>query len=373
MKPSKSNPVLVLLDGHHSHKSLEAVELARKHSVTMVTIPPHTSHRLQPLDLTFFGPLKHAYNCEVDKWMVHNPGKRVTDYDLCEIFTPAYNRVANIDKAVNGFKCSGIVPFNPDIFAEEDFAPSSVTERPCPHPVGTENEETDNLDVEPVTPVSSKQSSGNSHVDADPKASTSTHVSVLDISPYPRAAASTSGSRKRKAEVSTVLTSTPNKTLLLQKRKEMEMSKTRKKIRFEQREGKGKPQEISRPKMKKANGDVAKEAMKNKQKQRTNKTKTTSSGAKVMSTRSMAKTSSSTRDAVVSPATYLKSSCLSNRRHHKLSEKQKGNKSATNARTGGVKVPRPTSSHHPEPRQPVWIQQYRASGVFLFFHFHVIS
>jgi len=56
---------------------------------------------------------------------------------------------------------------------------------------------------------------------------------------------------------------------------------------------------------------------------------------------------------------------LSNRRHHKLSEKQKGKKSATNARTGGVKAPRPTSSHHPQVRQPVWIEQYRASGVFL--------
>jgi len=271
VKPSKSNPILVLLDGLQSHKSLEAVELARKHNITMVTIPPHTSHRLQPLDLTYFGPLKHAYNVQVDKWMLHNPGRRVTDYYLCEIFTPAYNRVASIAKAVNGFKCSGILPFNPDIFGEEDFAPSSVTERPCPHPLGTgmyspqnpENWETDNVDVEPG------HESGNLHVDA----SVSKHVSVLDISPYPRAAASTSGSRKRKAEVSTVLTSTPNKTLLQHKRKEMEMSKAKKKIQLEQREAKGKQREVTRPKIKKTNTGVAKSAQKNKQKQRTNTTK----------------------------------------------------------------------------------------------------
>ena len=264
VKPSKSNPVLVLLDGHQSHKSLEAVELARKHSITMITIPPHTSHRLQPLDLTFFGPLKHAYNREVDKWMLCNPAICVRDYDLCEIFTPAYNRVASVDKAVNGFRCSGILPFNPDVFEEEDFGPSTVTERPYPHPLGTgspqntENQETNNLDVEPVTPVSSGQASGNSHVSSIPKASRSKHVSVLDISPYPHAAASTSGSRKRKAEVSTVLTSTPNKTLLQQKRKEMEMSMA-KKIRFEQRQGKSEPQEITRPKMKKVNREQTKQ------------------------------------------------------------------------------------------------------------------
>jgi len=116
---------------------------------------------------------------------------------------------------------------------------------------------------------------------------------VLDISPYPHAAASTSGSRKRKAEVSAVLISTPNKTLLRQKRKEMEMSMAMKKIRFEQRQGKSEPQEITRPKMKKVN----------REKERTNKTNLMNSSAEVMSTRSMAKSSSSKGDAFVSPAT----------------------------------------------------------------------
>jgi len=83
VRPSKSNAVLLLLDGHLSHKSLEAVELARKHFVTMLTIPPHTSHRLQPLDLTFFGPLKRANNLAVDRWMTRHPGQRVTDYMTC--------------------------------------------------------------------------------------------------------------------------------------------------------------------------------------------------------------------------------------------------------------------------------------------------
>jgi len=133
VKPSKSKPALIILDGHQSHKSIEAVELTRANYVTLLTIPPHTSHRLQPLDLAFFGLLKQAYNRQVDKWMLQNPGKRVTDYDLCEVFAPSYQRVANIEKAVNGFKCSGIFPFNPAVFVDENFAPSSVTEMPNPN------------------------------------------------------------------------------------------------------------------------------------------------------------------------------------------------------------------------------------------------
>jgi len=32
-------------------------------------LPPHTTHRMQPLDRTFYGPLKAHYNTECDKWM----------------------------------------------------------------------------------------------------------------------------------------------------------------------------------------------------------------------------------------------------------------------------------------------------------------
>jgi hypothetical protein len=103
VKPTAASPVLVLLDGHQSNKSIDAIYLARRNHITMLTIPLHTSHRLQPLDITFFGPLKTMYNREADKWMLANPGRRLTDYELCKIFTPAYNHVASIEKATKGF------------------------------------------------------------------------------------------------------------------------------------------------------------------------------------------------------------------------------------------------------------------------------
>ena len=42
----------------------------------------------------------------------------------------AYNRVTTADKAISAFTASGIFPFDQDIFTDEDFAPSSVTEQP---------------------------------------------------------------------------------------------------------------------------------------------------------------------------------------------------------------------------------------------------
>jgi len=111
-KLSETNPLLLLVDGHghSSHKSLSLIDFAREKYITIVTFPPHTSHRLQPLDLTVFGPLKTACNKVIDGWLVSNPGKRVTDYELTENFAKAYNRVCSIEKAVIGFQVSGICP-----------------------------------------------------------------------------------------------------------------------------------------------------------------------------------------------------------------------------------------------------------------------
>ena len=130
--PSETNPCLMVLDGHCSHKSLEVITVAKENHITLITIPPHTSHRLQPLDVTFFGPLKSRYSREVDKWMIKNPGKRLTDYELAELFAGAYESTASVAVAKNGFEKTGIYPYNPDVFNDEDFIASAVTEMPDP-------------------------------------------------------------------------------------------------------------------------------------------------------------------------------------------------------------------------------------------------
>ena len=200
-KPCETNPVLLVIDGHQSHKSLRAVEFARKNYITLLTLPPHSSHRLQPLDVTFFGPLKKAVNAEMDKWMLTHAATRITDYDLCGIFAPAYQRVANVDKAVNGFAASGIWPYNPEKFGDEDFAPSTVTE----------------------LPICGGQKDGQAENDR-PTASTSTgsstgahYVRVTDISPLPQMKGTDTGKRKRKAEAAEVITSSPYQKALKDK------------------------------------------------------------------------------------------------------------------------------------------------------------
>ncbi|XP_023312194.1 uncharacterized protein LOC111692417 [Anoplophora glabripennis] len=57
---SKDNPVLLIMDNHESHISLRAIDLAKSNGVILLPIPPHTSHRLQPLDRCVYGPLNRS-------------------------------------------------------------------------------------------------------------------------------------------------------------------------------------------------------------------------------------------------------------------------------------------------------------------------
>ena len=58
---SSSMRHLIILDRHKSHVSLEVLEKARRKGVDMLSLPSHTSHGLQPLDVSCFGPFKHPF------------------------------------------------------------------------------------------------------------------------------------------------------------------------------------------------------------------------------------------------------------------------------------------------------------------------
>ena len=49
---------LLLCDGHDSHILAEFVGYCLQNQIKLVLLPPHSSHLLQPLDVSVFSPLK---------------------------------------------------------------------------------------------------------------------------------------------------------------------------------------------------------------------------------------------------------------------------------------------------------------------------
>ncbi|KAG5278091.1 hypothetical protein AALO_G00095080 [Alosa alosa] len=101
-------PMLLILDNLKAHISLKAIEMSKSIGIVLLTLPPHTSHRMQPLDVAVYGPFKTQYSRALDGWM-RSP-RNIT----------------------SGFRSTGIFPYNQDIFPDEAFAPSMVSDRPNP-------------------------------------------------------------------------------------------------------------------------------------------------------------------------------------------------------------------------------------------------
>lgn len=127
---SKDSPVLLLLDGHFTHtKNMALIDYARDNGVIMLCFPPHCTHRLQPLDVSFMKPLSVFYDQEVAVWLRSNPGRVVSQFQIAKLYGNAFVRAATMTTAVNGFRKTGVWPLNPAVFVDHDFAPSETTDR----------------------------------------------------------------------------------------------------------------------------------------------------------------------------------------------------------------------------------------------------
>lgn len=130
VKPSREQKVILIVDGHASHKSLDALMKAKENGVVILCLPPHSTHRLQPLDVAFFGPLDSFYNAQITLWLRNHPGRTVGLYQVSRLFSAAYSKAATHGNALSGFSATGINPYNPNIFPDHLFAPSVATDVP---------------------------------------------------------------------------------------------------------------------------------------------------------------------------------------------------------------------------------------------------
>lgn len=280
-KPAKESPILLVLDGHSSHKTLDVINFCRDNHIFLLSTPPHTTHKLQPLDRSFMKPFKNAYHERCGVWMRANAGARLTDYDIAGLVAEAFKKVARLEIAEAGFRCTGIHPFDKNIFTDLDYLPSYITNIPLDNSEAANEAESTNVvsasnetiqDVHagnvpvndgatdctitslPVLQSNTQDLAQEISIPRSPQPSTSrksglltenlnkkpssplldiTNVRkiILDISPLPDAASRRAQVRKRRSEKSEILTDSPYKQQLEEKEKE-------KKKKEENREGK---------------------------------------------------------------------------------------------------------------------------------------
>jgi hypothetical protein len=61
VKNTSGKLCLLIYDGHSSHITSDMVEMVAANNIHLFCLPPHTTHRLQPLDVGIFRPVQKAW------------------------------------------------------------------------------------------------------------------------------------------------------------------------------------------------------------------------------------------------------------------------------------------------------------------------
>jgi hypothetical protein len=105
---------LLILDGHNSHINMAFIDYADHNRIILAILPPHSTHRLQPLDIGLFSPLATYYSQEIDRLLTESQGLvSMTKRDFWRLFRAAWERAFTKENIASAFATAGIEPFNP--------------------------------------------------------------------------------------------------------------------------------------------------------------------------------------------------------------------------------------------------------------------
>ncbi|MCO5600890.1 hypothetical protein L7F22_055007 [Adiantum nelumboides] len=120
---------LLILDGHGSHVSLEVVGKAHEAGIDIVTLPPHTSHKLQPLDVSVFKSLKANFQKERAIWQQKTASSQASKSELASIAARALKSSLTEANIESGFQAIGIWPLDGSVVKFESMPCSFINLR----------------------------------------------------------------------------------------------------------------------------------------------------------------------------------------------------------------------------------------------------
>ncbi|KAJ8885068.1 hypothetical protein PR048_011264 [Dryococelus australis] len=122
-KPQGKKSNLLEVDGLSTHVSdPDILQFAVDNSIIMISIPPHTSHYIQPLDRSFFRPLKMHYCGVCNNWIKQNPTRSVTKLQFGMLLSQVWGKACSVENGVSEFRACGLVQFNPGAIPESAFS-----------------------------------------------------------------------------------------------------------------------------------------------------------------------------------------------------------------------------------------------------------
>jgi hypothetical protein len=110
---ANGKPRVLISDGFGSHKTLEILEFCFAHYIILCRLLSHTSHKLQPCDVSVFPLIKTAYRNQVERL---NQGgvDTISKEHFTYLYKPARDRAITKRNILAGWAATGLFPFNPE-------------------------------------------------------------------------------------------------------------------------------------------------------------------------------------------------------------------------------------------------------------------
>ena len=118
--------VLLMLDGHGSHFTPDALKRAADEGVIFFCIPPNTAYRAQRF--CCFGPLKKQWSSVCHRYIINNPGCVVTKLQFSQLFSQAWFKAIRPETIINGFRKTGVCPLSKHAIEIVEDAEDSISE-----------------------------------------------------------------------------------------------------------------------------------------------------------------------------------------------------------------------------------------------------
>lgn len=127
---ANGRPRILISDGFETHESLDVLKFCSENNIIPCRLPSHTSHKLQPCDVSVFGPLKTAYREQVEH-LERRGANAVNKEHFVLLYGRARDAALTARNIRSGWSKAGLFPFNPSRVLEGMSAP---TEGPTAQP-----------------------------------------------------------------------------------------------------------------------------------------------------------------------------------------------------------------------------------------------
>jgi hypothetical protein len=103
----------LICDGFGSHETLEAQVFCFENHILLCRLPSHTSHKLQPCDVSVFTRLKDEYRDEAER-LFQGGANTVGKQHFTSLYSHAREKAFTKRNIMAGWAACGLFPFNPD-------------------------------------------------------------------------------------------------------------------------------------------------------------------------------------------------------------------------------------------------------------------